>query len=43
MPNLTFFGCMLTAATSYAVHISGHGKGDELALAQEDWDTKSVG
>ena len=35
MPHLSFFGCMLTAATSYAVHISNHGLGDELALADE--------
>ena len=49
MPHLSFFGCMLTAATSYAVHISNHGLGAELALAdemflsQQDWDAGAVG
>ena len=34
MPHLRFFACMLTAATSYALHISNAG--DEMGLAQMD-------
>ena len=38
MPNLTFFGCMLTAATSYAIHLKNAS--DEMCLAQTPLDGK---